>query len=319
MTGRRWFSTAFVGTAGLTRKDLLASSSTTPQAVASVEEEGKPLPAEVATILPGDDISSLIRQGITIDDDNQPAPENEDRTTTTNNDMYGEWGFDGLCPRRQKGLGRREAQLPSYNGSFDAQSLFEHLYPTKWLKEVLIVKTNKRVGGSPLTYGEFLRWIGLWMVMACHKGYTRRDYWSTSAITMYSGALHRFLDLMSRNRFEDILTAISYTTNETNNEDRFWEVREMLTSWNKNMADNFRPSGMSCLDESMSVWSNMYRCPGFMYVPRKPHPFGNKYHSVACGKSRLMYQVELVEGKDAPRGASKEFDDRGGKTVGLLL
>jgi Transposase IS4 len=43
------------------------------------------------------------------------------------------------------------------------------------------------------------------------------------------------------------------------------------------------------------------------------------YVPVACGKSRLVYQVELVEGKDAPRGASKEFDDRGGKTVGLLL
>jgi hypothetical protein len=64
------------------------------------EQEGEALPPEVLTILPGDDISSLIRQGITIDDDNNPAPENEDRTTTTNDNMYGEWGFrwfSSLC------------------------------------------------------------------------------------------------------------------------------------------------------------------------------------------------------------------------------
>ena len=51
----------------------------------------------------------------------------------------------------------------------------------------------------------------------------------------------------------------------------------MVDEWNKNMAQQFTPSWVSCLDESMSPWTNKYRCPGWMFVPRKPHPFGNEY------------------------------------------
>ena len=51
-----------------------------------------------------------------------------------------------------------------------------------------------------------------------------------------------------------------------------------------------------------------------MFVPWKPHPFGNKYHSIGCGKSIIMWAVELMEGKDWP----KELPSEGG-TAGLLL
>ena len=54
-------------------------------------------------------------------------------------------------------------------------------------------------------------------------------------------------------------------------------------------------------------------------MPRKPWPFGNEYHSIACGKSRVMYRVEIVEGKDMPcERPAKEFNELG-KTVGLML
>ena len=74
----------------------------------------------------------------------------------------------------------------------------------------------------------------------------------------------------------------------------------MVDEWNKNMAEQFTPSWVSCLDESMSPWTNKYTCPGWMFVPRKPHPFSNEYHSVCCSTSGIMWGMELVEGKDAP-------------------
>jgi hypothetical protein len=56
-----------------------------------------------------------------------------------------------------------------------------------------------------------------------------------------------------------------------------------------------------------------------MFVPRKPWPFGNEYHSICCGESSITYCIELVEGKDEPRQRpTKEFDDMG-KTVGFLF
>lgn len=69
----------------------------------------------------------------------------------------------------------------------------------------------------------------------------------------------------------------------------------------------------------MSVWTNQWTCPGWMFVPRKPHPMGNEYHSLCCGISGIMYAIELVEGKDRPQQLSPPKFSEHGKTTGLLL
>ena len=84
------------------------------------------------------------------------------------------------------------------------------------------------------------------------------------------------------------------------------------------MKEHFSSGWANCLDESMMVWLNEY-APGFMYVPRKPHPFGNEWHSICCCASGIMFAVELVEGKDAPRELGPKRFEELGKTVGLLL
>lgn len=124
---------------------------------------------------------------------------------------------------------------------------------------------------------------------------------------------------MSRNRFYSITSALSFATSHPPAyKDKFWRVREMIAAWNKNMAEQFTPSWMNCLDESMSTWTSQWTCPGFMFVPRKPWPFGNEYHTICCAKSGVMWALEIVEGKDAPPQVEPEHNDKG-KTVGLLL
>ena len=93
----------------------------------------------------------------------------------------------------------------------------------------------------------------------------------------------------------------------------------MLDAWNDNMFDQFIPSWVSCLDESMSISVNQYTCPGWIFCPRKPWPLGNEYHTIACGKSGILYAMELREGKDRPPQRPKPKYDDLGKTVGLLL
>ena len=57
-----------------------------------------------------------------------------------------------------------------------------------------------------------------------------------------------------------------------------------------------------------------------MFVPRKPWPFGNKFHTMCCGISRVLFALELVKGKDQPKELGKpEYEDQGGATVGLIL
>jgi hypothetical protein len=102
-------------------------------------------------------------------------------------------------------------------------------------------------------------------------------------------------------------------------QDKFHQIRQMLNEWNTRMASVFSPSWISCLDESMSAWTSRWTCPGWMFVPLKPHPCGNEYHTIACGLSGILYAVELVEGKDAPPQLCMKPYDEMGKTVGLLL
>ena len=82
------------------------------------------------------------------------------------------------------------------------------------------------------------------------------------------------------------------------------------------MKVKFFPSWIPCLDESMSKWVGKYSCPGFMCVSRKSWPLGNEYHTIVCGKSGVLYQLELVEGRDtSKRAPPKEFNEIGKQLV----
>ena len=85
------------------------------------------------------------------------------------------------------------------------------------------------------------------------------------------------------------------------------------------MNEKFQPGWIACLDESMSTWTNKFTCPGFMFVPQKPWPFGNEYHTICCGLSGILFGLELVEGKDALHHAQSKVYDAFGKTIGLLM
>ena len=59
------------------------------------------------------------------------------------------------------------------------------------------------------------------------------------------------------------------------------------------------PSFLCCNDESMASFISRY-CPGFTKVDRKPRPFGNLLHCGACALCKIIYILELQEGKDRP-------------------
>jgi hypothetical protein len=54
--------------------------------------------------------------------------------------------------------------------------------------------------------------------------------------------------------------------------------------------------------------------------PKKLWPFSNKYHTICCCVSGILWGIELVEGTDRPCELPRpKFEDIGGSTVGLLL
>ena len=263
-----------------------------------------------------------------VDNDNQPLPENipteEEQATTTNlPQLFSSWGHCGSCYHGLEGGRKHKARL-SFNTDVNPtiEQLFEMFFFKDFILKVILPEINKRIQEDkhrPVTYGEFLRWLGLWFLMATITGPDWTALWSMGEVDCFVGAPMRLGHFMSNKRFEVILKALSCTSCQPPAfRDRFWEVWEMLDAWNTDMTEQFTPSWVSCLDKSMSTWTNKYSCPGWMFVPQKPWPFGNEYHTVCCSLSGILWQMELVEGKDSPSEIVPKFNNEG-KTVGLLL
>jgi hypothetical protein len=252
-------------------------------------------------------MAELRRQGIAIDDDNDPAPENipvggeEPQHVVDNLNWKGEEGI--ICPRKAANLPNSFAGFTHYSRDavqrMSKLDLFMILFPVKYLKEVLIPETNKGLDVS-LDMQEFIKWVGCWLYMSCWNGVSsRRDWWSVAEPSMDKGAPFRFHHVMSRKRFDDILSNLRYTNVEVPYEDGFLHMRQLEEFFNDNMAENFFPAWINVLDESMMEWFNKW-APGFMCVGRKPHPFGNERHTISCALTTILWRAQIVEGKDRP-------------------
>ena len=171
--------------------------------------------------------------------------------------------------------------------------------------------------------GEFLCYIGIRLLMATNQGYSTAEFWDYTGVarSQEEGACpYNLKDYTTFKHFQAITSCFVFTNdNPPTFRDKFWQIRELVREWNKNMKE-FISGWVICLDESMSSWLNRWTCPGWIFCPRKPHPFGNEYHTVCCGMSGIMFAIEMVEGKDRPQDLGPpEFESVIGKTGGLLL
>ena len=253
------------------------------------------------------EIDELRQQGIEVDDDNEPAPENaipEPPATT----QVGEWITPIICPRREQNVANRKGNWKNFAWSviaeMDELAAFRMCFPEKWVTGVLIPATNKNLSGDPMDLHEFYVFLGCHFYMCCYDGITdRREWWSSKPITMFEGAPFRLNEYMSYKRFAAITAAMCYTDKPPPSfVDRFHDVRQMIDEFNKHYEEEYVPSWLNCLDESMNSWLDKF-CPGFMNVPRKPNDIGNEFHSIADGDdgSPIMWRVKLQEGKDRPK------------------
>jgi hypothetical protein len=276
---------------------------------------------EIPSILHDEDASKFRALGFCVDDDNDPAPENVP-SPTENSDgcAYKEWNSVPYCDRRLCGASHVQPTLIRADQTLHTVlGFFIHFLPLAYFKTTVIPATNVFLS-DPLSWDEFLRFLGLIFLMATSQGSAKREFWANDVPQLFSGAPFRLNSFMSRRRFELILRSLSFTLEPPPSfKHPFHQVNELVQAFNTHTPACFSPGWVSCLDESMSVWTNRWTCPGWMFVPRKPHPMGNEYHSICCGISGIMYAIELVEGKDRPRELPPKKHHEKGRTAGLLL
>ena len=95
--------------------------------------------------------------------------------------------------------------------------------------------------------------------MVCWVGIeSTRDRWSTMTPSMDKCAPFTLNHIMYCNRFDYILSDISFTNIEVPYEDGFFQASQLEKAWNHNMAQQFLPSWINVIDESMLKWFNKW-------------------------------------------------------------
>ena len=105
-----------------------------------------------------------------VDDDNEPAPENHPSHGEMVHDIFSGWTHSGICKRRALISRNAKPELTFWmNKSVEPTNLhiFEGLFFMSFIKSVILPQTNNNLpaGEKPVQYGEFLCWLGLWMLM----------------------------------------------------------------------------------------------------------------------------------------------------------
>ena len=146
--------------------------------------------------LDNDDIIGVMVAAPMIDDNNQPAPENlastEDATEATD-DIMGLWTHSGICEWKATIQHNAKPELTFWTSSLSNLSnlnLFKGLFFSSFIKTTILPQTNQNVphGEKPILYGEFLCWIGLWMLMGTIVGPQKQEFWATSPIDTFHEA-----------------------------------------------------------------------------------------------------------------------------------
>ena len=72
----------------------------------------------------------------------------------------------------------------------------------QFMKETVIPATNNRIEGGNLSEGEFLRYLGIWFLMATvASGVDKRAFWSDDPVNPFLGSPFRFNGVMPYTRW----------------------------------------------------------------------------------------------------------------------
>ena len=141
--------------------------------------------ATTAAGVQGDDVGMVCNlvDGSMIDDDNAPAPENIPTPNDNTDGIFGEWEHSGSCYRALAGGRHLKARI-SYPPHIKPSlfNMFELFFFTSFMKDVIIPQTNTHLTANgihhELSYGEFLWWIGVWLLMSMLHGPDHATFWS---------------------------------------------------------------------------------------------------------------------------------------------
>ena len=152
---------------------------------------------------------------VDIDDDNQPNEKNVPSFTSDDHEencIYKSWGHSGICVCRASQASDRKPKLKKIETKLKLTHLqmFENLFPVDYMKHIMLPKMNVKLSAAPISYGELLQFLSIWLHISTTVGFKRREFWSIGN-KKYRDTPMKFNTIMSRNRLENILTSPTFT------------------------------------------------------------------------------------------------------------
>ncbi len=150
------------------------------------------LPREVTelvahTVVDNEDLGA-IAAAVEIDDDNEPAPEHHPDHDNLPPDIFKEWGTVNFCHQKRENFRNTSPKISfPQNTSPTYLQLFELFLPMEYVKQVIIPRINGSLS-PPIDYGEFLKWLGIWFLLATNQVSSRREFWSVLPVNIFHGA-----------------------------------------------------------------------------------------------------------------------------------
>jgi hypothetical protein len=191
--------------------------------------------------------------------------------------------------------------------------IFKAMLPMEFFRRVVIPCTSGALmlqGSRELSEQEFLVYIGIWFAMTFVSVETRHHYWAEPDAHFIPAP--NFGRYMKRDRFEVITSSLRFAT-AVPAADSLGPVRDLISAFNSNMIASFRASWCLVVDESMTMWTNKHTIPNYVFIPRKPTPNGQEWHTLADGITHVIIALDPVEQAD-----NKRFDSYG-KMAGTVL
>lgn len=218
-----------------------------------------------------------------------------------------QYGHDGRDPRtdghRAHGLHEFPPKLNNFTHDLriatPAQWFF-HFFPLNFLASDVLDATNAQDPELHLTLPLLMNYLTARLIITCHVGLPLECFWSLECQHPYRQTPY-LGDLISAHYFHQVSTAFRlHSPDPLERFDRFQEVRGMWAAINRHWREfGIIPGWLCCNDESMASFISRF-CPGFTKVDRKPRPMGNLLHCGADALTKILYILELQEGKDRP-------------------
>ncbi|KAB0790392.1 hypothetical protein PPYR_15240, partial [Photinus pyralis] len=174
-----------------------------------------------------------------------------------------------------------------------------NLYATQMLLQDRDVPKYSRLHAwQPTNKDEIKKFLGILGYMGIVKLPTLRHYWCKRRLFGVSVVA----EVMSRNRFELLLTVWHFSDNQTCPEgDRGYKIEPLINSLVKKFQNVYTPGKEFCIDETLVPFRG--RLIMKQYIPQKTHKYGIKLFKLCC-ENGYTWNIKLYCGKEKDAGAS---------------